>query len=61
MDKPVGKAPASPGVVATAEAGPVLLVKKRGRFCSLPEEEIFYPKASCDECCIASPHGLLRK
>ena len=42
MGKPVGKAPACLGVAARAKAGPSLLVKKHGRFCSLPEEEIFY-------------------
>jgi hypothetical protein len=42
MGKPVGKAPACLGVAATARAGPILLIKKHGRFFHLPEEEIFH-------------------
>jgi hypothetical protein len=42
MGKTVRKAPACLGVAATAKARPILLVKKHGRFCLLPEKKIFY-------------------
>jgi hypothetical protein len=42
MGKPVGKASACLRAAASAMSAPNLLIEKHGRFCPLPEEEIFY-------------------
>jgi hypothetical protein len=45
MGNPVAKESACLGVAASVKAGPNLLVKKQGRFCSLRKEEIFYSES----------------